>query len=143
MAFGGWPGAALDFYEGLAAGSGLHQMTPEQLRRYRHAVADDRTGADLTAIIAAIERAGIEVRGRNSLKNVPRGFPDDHPRADLLRHKGLIAWREWKPAAWLSTAAAKDRVVEFFRTSLPLRHWLDTTVDTSATGRPGRAAGRT
>src|ERR1700751_3145813 len=33
--------------EGLGAGAGWGEMTPEQLARYREAVADDKTGAEL------------------------------------------------------------------------------------------------
>ena len=43
--------------EGLAAGVGLWQMSPEQLARYRAAVAADRLGAELEKIIATIEQA--------------------------------------------------------------------------------------
>jgi len=114
--------------DGLAAGGGRYEMTPEQLDRYRRAVADDRTGTELVGLIAEVEKSGAQVHGRNSLKTVPRGYPKDHPRLDLLRHKGLVTWREWKPAAWLGTPAAKNRIVDFLRTSRPLREWLDVTV---------------
>jgi uncharacterized protein (DUF2461 family) len=113
----------------------MYEMGPDQLDRYRRAVADDRTGAELTALIAAIERTRISVQGHGSLKTVPRGYPKDHPRSDLLRHKGLITWKEWPPAAWLGTAAAKNRIVEFLRTSRPLREWLDVNVGPSSTPR--------
>jgi uncharacterized protein (TIGR02453 family) len=114
--------------EGLAAGSGMYQMSTEQLERYRRAVADDSTGEELTGLIATIERAGFGVLGHGSLKTAPRGYPKDHPRLDLLRHKGLVAWKEWEPAPWLGTAAAKNRLVGFLRASRPLRDWLETHV---------------
>jgi uncharacterized protein (TIGR02453 family) len=114
--------------DGLAAGSGMYQLAPDQLDRYRRAVADDRTGAELTAVVAAIEGAGIEVHGHGTLKTAPKGYPKEHPRVELLRHKGLTTWREWKPAAWLGTPAAKKRIVEFLRASRPLRQWLDAHV---------------
>jgi uncharacterized protein (TIGR02453 family) len=117
--------------DGLAAGSGMYQLAPDQIERYRRAVADDRTGGELTGLIAVIERGGIAVHGHGSLKTVPRGHPKEHPRADLLRHKGLTTWREWPPAAWLGTPAARKRIVEFLRASVPLRHWLDTFVGPS------------
>jgi uncharacterized protein (TIGR02453 family) len=117
--------------DGLAAGSGMYQMGPDQLDRYRRAVVADRTGAELTRVIEAIERAKIHVHGHDSLKTVPRGYPKDHPRADLLRHKGLTTWKEWPPAAWLGTAAAKTRIVEFLRASRPLRQWLNENVGPS------------
>jgi uncharacterized protein (TIGR02453 family) len=114
--------------DGLAAGSGMYQMGPAQLARYRRAVADDRTGRELTTVIGAIERSRVAVIGHGSLKTAPRGYPKDHPRGDLLRHKGLTTWQEWKPAAWLGTATAKKRIVDFLRTSRPLRQWLDDNV---------------
>ncbi len=62
--------------------------------------------------------------GRGTLRTVPRGYPREHPRAALLRHKGVTAWREWPVAAWLGTATAKRRVVEFLRAAQPLTDWL-------------------
>ncbi len=110
--------------EGLAAGAGMWQLSPEQLTRYREAVAGDRLGAELEDIIAAIEKAGHTVHGHGVLKSAPRGYPPDHPRIGLLRYKGLTAWRQWPVEPWLETASAKDRIVSFFRTSLPLTTWL-------------------
>ncbi|MBL7258945.1 DUF2461 domain-containing protein [Paractinoplanes lichenicola] len=114
--------------DGLAAGCGMYQLEPERLERYRRAVADDKTGEELTAIIASIEGGGIGVHGHGSLKTAPRGYAKDHPRVELLRHKGITTWREWEPAAWLGTSKAKTRVVEFLRASRPLKDWLDTHV---------------
>ncbi|MBB4690910.1 DUF2461 family protein [Paractinoplanes abujensis] len=62
------------------------------------------------------------------MKTAPRGYAKDHPRVGLLRHKGLTTWREWEPAAWLGTAKAKTRVVEFLRAGAPLHEWLDSHV---------------
>jgi uncharacterized protein (TIGR02453 family) len=112
--------------EGLAAGAGMWQLSPDQLARYRAAVAHDRLGAELEEIIAAIEKAGITVHGHGALKSAPRGYPADHPRIGLLRNKGLTAWRQWPVEPWLETASAKDRLVSFFRTSMPLTSWLNT-----------------
>ena len=113
---------------GLAAGSGMYQMAPDQLERYRRAVADDATGEGLRGVIAAVEEHGITVSGHDSLKSAPRGYPKDHPRADLLRHKGLTTWRDWPVEPWLGTAAARDELAGFFRASRPLCDWLDAHV---------------
>jgi uncharacterized protein (TIGR02453 family) len=110
--------------DGLAAGDGMYVMAPDQLDRYRRAVASDRAGPELEQIIAMVEKAGIGVSGRDTLKSAPRGYPADHPRIGLLRHKGLVAWQEWPAGAWLGTAEAKDRVVTFLRTTRPLSDWL-------------------
>ena len=124
--------------DGLMAGSGYWMMAADQLERYRAAVAGDRTGAALDKITAAARKAGLQVTAHESLKSAPRGYPKDHPRIELLRLKGLITWREWPPAAWLGTAKAKDRVVDFLRASAPLRTWLDDHVGESTLPPPER-----
>lgn len=109
---------------GLAAGAGMYMMDPEQLAQYRQAVAEDVTGEPLRGVVDELTRQGIEVAGHDELKTAPRGYPKDHPRIDLLRYKGLVAWKQWPVAAWLGTAAAKRRVVEFLWTTRPLKAWL-------------------
>jgi uncharacterized protein (TIGR02453 family) len=110
--------------EGLGAGAGMWEMNPEQLARYRAAVAGDRLGAELEQICAEIEKADITVHGHGVLKSAPRGYPADHPRITLLRYKGLTAWKQWPVEPWLESALAKDRLISFFRTARPLRSWL-------------------
>src|SRR5215471_1832694 len=158
MAFSGWAEQALDFYEGLEADNTktywtrqkavyeervlrpmtelLDELGPEFgeskiFRRYREAVAADRTGGELEELIAGVEKQGIEVHGRDVLKTVPRGYPADHPRAGLLRYKGIVAWREWPPEPWLETAAAKDHIAGFLRATRPLGDWLTANVGPS------------
>src|SRR5262249_2862017 len=103
----------------------------DQLVRYREAVAEDVIGHELERIIAAITSQDISVQGRNVLKTAPRGYPADHPRIDLLRYKGVVAWRAWPVEPWLSTAAPKDKVAAFILTTQPLHDWLHTRVGPS------------
>src|SRR5437879_13722287 len=65
-------------------------MDPVQLARFRAAVVDDRQGRPLVAILAKLTRAGFVVGSHEVLQRVPRGLDADHPRADLLKRKGLI-----------------------------------------------------
>jgi uncharacterized protein (TIGR02453 family) len=117
--------------DGLGVGSGMWEMAPDQLERYRAAVNDERSGGELVALAEEARAAGLEVTGHEVLKTAPKGYPKDHPRIELLRYKGLIAWREWPAAAWLGTRRAKDRVVEFLQRSRPLTGWLQTHVGPS------------
>ena len=117
---------------GLGAGSGMFHMAPDQLDRYRRAVADDGTGVALEAIADSLRSQGCELIGHGVLKTAPRGYARDHPRVDLLRGKGLTVWRQWVPAAWLGTKKAKDRVVETLRLAEPLNRWLAANVGGTA-----------
>jgi uncharacterized protein (TIGR02453 family) len=116
---------------GLAAGCGMWEMASDQLARYRDAVIDDRTGKQLAKFVSVAREDGIEFMSHAMLKTAPRGYPKDHARVDLLRYKGLAAWREWPVGAWLGTKRSKDRVVAFFEGTKPLAEWLKTNVGPS------------
>jgi uncharacterized protein (TIGR02453 family) len=124
--------------KGLAAGDGMYGMASDQVGRYREAVAAHGTGGELEQVIAEIEQQGIGVHGRDVLKTVPRGYPADHPRAGLLRYKGIVAWREWPPEPWLETPEAMDRIAGFLRATRPLGDWLTANVGPSTMDRPAR-----
>jgi uncharacterized protein (TIGR02453 family) len=117
---------------GLAAGNGMFHLAPDQLSRFRDGVADDVRGSRLERIVAAMEGHGITLIGHEVLKSAPRGYPGDHPRIGLLRHKGLAAFKEWSVEPWLATAAARDHVREFLVATRPLTEWLDAHVGPSA-----------
>jgi uncharacterized protein (TIGR02453 family) len=114
--------------DGLGAGSGIYMFSPEQVRRYRDAVASDASGEQLVAVISTLRGLGIDVSSHETLKRVPPGYDKDHPHAELLRYKDLVAWRDWPVAAWLGTAAARKRLEEFFRKCQPLNYWLHSQV---------------
>jgi uncharacterized protein (TIGR02453 family) len=116
---------------GLGTGCGMYVMAPDQLERYRAAVDDDKSGAQLTKLVTKLAKSAIEVSAHESLKRAPKGYPNDHPRLQLLCQKGLIAWKHWDVGAWLGTAQAKKRVVEFLRAARPLNEWLAVNVGPS------------
>ncbi|HEY5149117.1 MAG TPA: DUF2461 domain-containing protein [Mycobacterium sp.] len=110
--------------EGLSVGGGLYMPDPKTLARYRDAVDKEKSGAELATIVAALHKAGYETMAHDVLKTAPRGYPKDHPRIDLLRHKGIAMMKTWPVGAWLGTKKAKDRVVETLRAGVPLNDWL-------------------
>jgi uncharacterized protein (TIGR02453 family) len=116
---------------GLAAGNGTYTMASDQLDRFRQAVANDATGEKLEQVIDVIGRDGIAVQGHDVLKTAPRGYPADHPRIEILRYKGIIAWKEWPVEPWLSTPAAKQRIASFLVSTRPLADWLAANVGSS------------
>lgn len=116
---------------GFAVGRGMYLMAKDQLARYRAAVAADDTGKKLVRLAATLDGKGIEVMARDSLKTAPRGYPKDHPRIEFLRHKGLIAWTEWEPGPWMSTAEPRDRVKQFIKDTKSFDTWLADNVGPS------------
>jgi uncharacterized protein (TIGR02453 family) len=119
--------------EGLFAGTGYYQLATDQLTRFRAAVDDGAAGPQLERILGAVHAAGLESWGE-TLKTAPRGFPRDHPRAVLLRHKLLIAGRRMKPRA--RSGLGRDAVLGFTRDTWaacgPMTAWLDEHVGVSA-----------
>ena len=109
---------------GLDVGRGSHGFAPDHLERFRLAVADDLQGGELQRLITDAERHGIQVTATERLKSVPRGYPKDHPRADLLRCKDLVARKQWPDSEWLHTSAAKTQIVTVLRLLQPFGDWL-------------------
>jgi uncharacterized protein (TIGR02453 family) len=117
--------------DALGAGSGMWEMAPDQLERYREAVANDRTGRKLASIVAETRAKGYDLEGHGELKTAPKGYAKDHPRVDLLRYKGIVSWKEWPVGAWLGTRRAKTRIVDFLEASKPFNAWLKSNIGPS------------
>ncbi len=110
--------------DGLSVGGGLYMPDPATLQRYRTAVDREKSGKQLAEIVADLHHAGYTTMAHEVLKTTPKGFAKDHPRIELLRHKGIAMMKEWPVGAWLGTAKAKDRVVTTLRAGVPLNEWL-------------------
>ncbi len=117
--------------EGLLAGAGYYAMAKDQLERFRSAVDDDATGAEIERVTAELERQGYSIGAMDELKTAPRGYAKDHPRVELLRRKGLMASRQWPPAKWLHTKQVASRVRTMWTDAAPLCAWLDRHVGAS------------
>ena len=97
----------------------------------REAMADERTGPQLERLLRGLERSGLEIAG-DRLKTSPRGWPADHPRIDLLRHRSLVARHDLGFEPVIHTGRLLDLVREDWRATRPLVEWL------RAHGRVGR-----
>jgi uncharacterized protein (TIGR02453 family) len=118
--------------DALGVGSGLYMPDAITLERFRAAVADDTTGTELEKLVAGLAGKGMEMGAHETLKTAPRGYPKDHPRIDLLRCKGLTAWKQWPVGSWLGTAMARKRIVEALHNAVPLNQWLAENVVTGS-----------
>ena len=73
--------------EGAAAG--MWSMEGEELQRYRKAVLDARRGPRLEKLLRPLLADGFTITSAAQLVRAPKGVDPAHPRAPLLRHKGL------------------------------------------------------
>jgi uncharacterized protein (TIGR02453 family) len=108
---------------GLMAASGYYMMAPDQILRYRAAVAHPQSGTALQKIVDQAEAAGLRL-GEPSLKRVPPGYPKDHMHAELLRYKSVTFSKQFGTPGWMSTAQAADEIVAVWRRCQPLNKWL-------------------
>ena len=117
--------------EGLMAAAGYYAMGKDQLERFRVAVDDETTGAEVESLTKALQQQGYSVGAIDALKSSPRGYAKDHPRIELLRRKGLMASRSWPPAKWLHTKQAATKVRRVWTDVGPVCAWLDRHVGPS------------
>jgi uncharacterized protein (TIGR02453 family) len=108
----------------LFVGSGLYMPMPDDLKRFRAAIDADRSGAELEAIVVALRTAKYDVGAHETLKTAPRGYPNDHPRIELLQLKGIVMSKSWPVGGWLGTKKAKDRIVTTLEAARPLNAWI-------------------
>jgi Conserved hypothetical protein (DUF2461) len=108
--------------DGLYVQGGGWYFGPQR-EAFRAAVADDTSGSALVTITETLRARGHDVTG-DVMKRVPRGYPADHPRAELLRHRALVAGRPLGCDGWLHTPEAVDRVLAAFEELRPMMSWL-------------------
>lgn len=106
---------------GIGFASGMNFASVDD---WRVKVADDKTGEPLAnAIQAVVDSTGADVVGQ-ALKKVPKPFDADHPRGDLLRHKGLqVRFIEKTPKSITKPGFVGWCANHLNRTS-DIHHWL-------------------
>ncbi len=115
--------------DGLRIKTGWWYADPEQIALFRKATASDESGRALEALVSSLAADGHEILG-DVMKRVPRGYPADHPRADLLKHRSLTAARELEYDA-VRDVEPVHRSCERMR---PLLGWLSRHVVVSPAG---------
>lgn len=128
IAPGGRKSRRMGYYVHLEPGNamlagGLHEPEPQQLAAWRAAI--HRNPRPLKKIIAgaAFRRYFGEVQGER-LKTVPRGYPKDHPEADLLRLKSVTVIRHIAEADVASPAFLSESLATF-RAIRPFLRYLE------------------
>ena len=106
---------------GFATGAML-----SDLERWRRLIDADATGVPLVdAITALAKNRKLDIAG-GAYKRVPKPYAEDHPRADLLRHKMFQArWPEPLPKS-VNSAAFADWCVRRLEACADVHRWLVT-----------------
>jgi len=136
----GWEGGFAAGYvelslDGLRLAAGLYQPKADQVERLRRAIDTGRIAARLTRAIAVAQASGMALNPP-ALKRGPRGYPADHPRAALLRHRSVTVSRVDEIGPWLFEDRAVARIREALEAAQPLVRWLGAHVGPSSAGAP-------
>jgi uncharacterized protein (TIGR02453 family) len=111
----------------VGIGAGSHGFDPERLARFRQAVADPASGAELAQIADLLEPAGYELGGA-ALKRPPPGFPGGGQAGRFLLHKALFVHRDEPADQRVHTRAILTACERHWRALAPLHRWLTANV---------------
>ena len=123
----GGPSAAPPWFFGLdtdslALGTGIFAFDKAGLERFRTRVLME-DGAALERLMQDLKGDGVRF-GEPDLRRTPSGYDKDHPRAVLLRHKGLSAWIDHANPNVVTSSTLIDRCMQDFQRLKPLFDWL-------------------
>lgn len=114
--------------KGVVTGYGAMLLASDQLRRYRAAIDDERSGAEFEELIDVLAARSLPVShgAEDPLKTAPRGYPADHPRIHHLRWKGAAVIQEWERDDWMHTPQTLDAIRSAWHGAEPLKTWFET-----------------
>lgn len=107
----------------VAVGGGLYLPTPETLAAVRRHLASRHEKFRRICRAAGLRRLLGEVQG-DRLVRTPKGFPADHPAADLLQFKQLYFYVELPPEI-ATTPSLFGEIARRFRAMAPFTDFLN------------------
>jgi len=108
----------------LWLGVGAYMIPDALLGRFRRALVQPKSGAEIAKIVAGISKMDGTSLGGEHYKRVPAGFDPALPNAALLKHKGLYASFESKIPEEFFSARLVDYCFERYEALAPLHRWL-------------------
>jgi uncharacterized protein (TIGR02453 family) len=119
------PGMYFSFgLDGEFVAIGAWHMEPDALAHYRAALDDKKLGRQLKSAVDKLVADGWRIASMETLKRVPPPYSQDHPCAELLKHKGLALSIE--PTEGISARPEfVDWVEAKLREAVPVVRWLD------------------
>jgi len=80
-------------------------------------------GRELAVVLERLTAAGMRFDGP-VLKRVPAPYAPDHPHADMVRRKGLTAWRDIADRTVIESPVVLRECLATFEAVAPLHRWL-------------------
>lgn len=103
---------------------GQFNFPKDVLEICRQYVDIDPSGKELAKILDDIQRKGDYTVNGDATSRVPAGYDADHPRADLLKYKGLWCSTSIEDLDVITSPDLPDIAFEHFRNVAPLQQWL-------------------
>ena len=109
---------------GVYTAVGYHEASSEALAAIGRSPAD-RSGADLSELVAGLQRKGW-TRGGETLKTRPQGYAADHPRIELLRYESLVLSKNCGVDEVIHTPKLLAMIRSSWRAARPFVAWVGT-----------------
>ncbi|HKE15666.1 MAG TPA: TIGR02453 family protein [Kofleriaceae bacterium] len=106
------------------SGAGQYVFVGDTLTRWRRKLDDKVKGPEIAKIVAGLRKAKYQVTAYDELVRVPRPYAADHPRADLLRMKGLVIGFPAIPRGLIHRPELVGWLVGHAKAAAPLATWL-------------------
>ena len=124
-------------HKSVAVGGGVYMPESACLLAIRQRIAERHEEFRRILTAPSVRKLLGDLEGEQ-LSRVPRGFPTDHPAADLLRFKYYILYKELPPSLVTSPKLYKA-IVDRFRVMTPLLQFLTASFATE-TQKPNARA---
>lgn len=109
----------------VLTGVGVFGMSGASLEAFRAAMLDDVTGSEFDAVLAstlqALPRAELSEPQR---KRVPKGFPADHQRSEMLKYEQLHVSASAKTPKSITSPKFVDWLTDRYTKLVPMHRWL-------------------
>jgi len=109
-------------HKAVAIGGGVYMPEPATLLAIRNHIAGNHPALRRILVRPKVRSLLGELQGEQ-LSRVPKGFPKDHPAADLLRFKQFLLYAELPPSL-ATTPQLYAAIVDRFRATTPFLRFL-------------------
>jgi uncharacterized protein (TIGR02453 family) len=108
----------------LHLGVGAYGFNKAQLQAWRDALIDDAKSKALHRALDQAAKAGFGTLHGQHYKTVPKGYPADHPNAELLKYNMAYLTNVGAPTKALFGPSAVDHCLKAYRALRPMQQWL-------------------